>query len=74
MVDVVRRTAAQELEARRRRHRHVPFDMIADRVGAPRDSVASPLCQLAFNYRVRAMADVALREDCQLARDSFSDV
>lgn len=70
--DVVRRTAAQELEARR--HSHVPFDMIADRVGAPRDGVVSPLCQVAFNYRVGAMADVTLGDDCRLALDSFSDV
>lgn len=67
---VVRRTSAHVLEARR--YGHVPFDVILDRANVPDDASVSPLCQVAFNYRVGAMADVALG-DCRLAVDNFSD-
>lgn len=81
--EMVRRTAVHELAARR--HGHVPFDVILDRIKLARgdadadaDAAVSPLCQVAFNYRVGAMADVALgagaREECRLALDSYSDV
>ncbi|GKT51797.1 hybrid PKS-NRPS synthetase lepA [Colletotrichum spaethianum] len=71
--EMVRNTAMHELEARR--HGHVPFDVILDRLNVPRDDTSvSPLCQTAFNYRVGAMADVALGDDCRLAVDSYSDV
>lgn len=67
---VVWRTSAHVLEARR--YGHVPFDVILDRANVPDDASVSPLCQVAFNYRVGAMADVALG-DCRLAVDNFSD-
>ncbi|TKW55879.1 Nonribosomal peptide synthetase 14 [Colletotrichum tanaceti] len=71
--EMVRNTAMHELEARR--HGHVPFDVILDRLHVPRDDASvSPLCRTAFNYRVGAMADVALGDDCRLAVDSYSDV
>ncbi|KAH7329900.1 acyl transferase domain-containing protein, partial [Rhexocercosporidium sp. MPI-PUGE-AT-0058] len=68
--DVVRRTSAHVLEARH--YNHVPFDVILNRANVPDDASVSPLCQVAFNYRVGAMAGVALG-DCRLAVDDFSD-
>ncbi|WQF79018.1 Putative Condensation domain, phosphopantetheine binding ACP domain, methyltransferase type 12 [Colletotrichum destructivum] len=69
--EMVRHTSTRELEARR--HGHVPFDVILDRLNVLRDDSVSPLCQVAFNYRVGAMADVALG-DCRLSLDNYSDV
>ncbi|KAK6206406.1 Polyketide synthase-nonribosomal peptide synthetase [Colletotrichum tabaci] len=69
--EMVRHTSTRELEARR--HGHVPFDVILDRLNVPHDDSISPLCQVAFNYRVGAMADVALG-DCRLSLDNYSDV
>lgn len=43
----------------------VPFDLVADSVDVLRSSAYSPLFQVAFNYRVGDMVEVALG-DCQL--------
>ncbi|TVY41051.1 Hybrid PKS-NRPS synthetase [Lachnellula occidentalis] len=69
--EVVKHTSTHVLEARR--HSHVPFNVILDRLNVPRDSPFSPLFQIAFNYRVGSMADVPL-EDCRLVVDTISDV
>lgn len=69
--EMLRRTSSHELEARR--YRQVPFDVILDCLEVPHDPSVSPLCQLAFNYRVGAMADVGLG-NCRLAMDHYSDV
>lgn len=69
--EMVRRTWAHELEARS--HGQVPFDVILDRLNVAHDASTSPLCQVGFNYRIGAMADVGLG-DCRLAMDTYSDV
>lgn len=69
--EMVRRTSTHELEARR--YGQVPFDVILDGLNVPRNASVSPLCQVAFNYRVGAMADVDVG-DCRLALDTYSDV
>ena len=43
----------------------VPFDLVSDRLNAPRSSAYSPLFQVAFNYRIGDMIDIAMG-DCQL--------
>jgi aspyridone synthetase, hybrid polyketide synthase / nonribosomal peptide synthetase len=47
------------------RNSAVPFDLVSDRLNVPRSSAHSPLFQVAFNYRMGDMIEIALG-DCQL--------
>ncbi|RYP81233.1 hypothetical protein DL769_002063 [Monosporascus sp. CRB-8-3] len=69
--DLVRRTSRHVLEGRS--HGRVPIDVILDRLNVPRDASSSPLFQVTFNYRVGAMAEVSLGDDCRLSVEGIRD-
>lgn len=69
--DTLRATSRHVLEARS--HGRVPIDVLLDRLGVPRDAASSPLFQTTFNYRVGAMAQLSLGEDCRLSVDMVRD-
>lgn len=69
--DLVRRTSRHVLEGRS--NGRVPIDVILDRLNVPRDASVSPLFQVTFNYRVGAMAEVGLGDDCRLSVEAIRD-
>nr|QPC57090.1 polyketide synthase-nonribosomal peptide synthetase [Tolypocladium sp. 49Y] len=69
--DMVRSTSRHVLEGRS--NGRVPIDVILERLNVPRDASFSPLFQVTFNYRVGAMAEVGLGDDCRLSVEAIRD-